>query len=88
VNGSRNINGGGATKNCGTTRSGETIGDGGARASINMRGPLLAFSLVMNFLMNFNEITKGLKLKNCEACMCSNVRLMKACKKPMHICVG
>jgi hypothetical protein len=72
----------------GATGNGGIIEDGGAWASINMRGPLLTFNLVMKFIMNYDEITKRLKLKSYRVYKISNVSPIKACEKPMHGCIG
>jgi hypothetical protein len=42
-------NGSGSVSGIGTTKSGGTIGGGGARASISTWGPLLIFNQVVEF---------------------------------------
>jgi hypothetical protein len=86
--GSNSTNGSRSTSGNGTTGSGGTTGGGRVRASSNMQGPLFAFNLVVDFLVSYNKITKGLIFKSCKVCRISNVSPMKACKKSMHVCVG
>jgi hypothetical protein len=69
-----------ATSN-GAIQSGGTIKGGGVGASTSTRGTLPIFNLVVEF---FHELRQNYQ----RVCKISNVSPMRACKKPIHGCVG